>query len=406
MEGVLGYKMKIIFRLGIMVLCFALGGNQLRSQWVQTNGASGPVVRGFAVAGTNLYAATTAGVYLSTNNGVTWSAVNTGLANTNVTSVAGAGTNIFAGTTTGVFLSTTNGLSWNPVDSGLVNTSIRALAVSGLNLFAGTQGGVFVSSVNGSSWKATNGVSNINALAVSGSRIIAALDGSIVSTSNNGATWETMIAGISQSVNVLAVSGNDLFAGTPAGVYGTRIDVPSWSLVGTGLQNISVSSVAVSGTKLFAGTTNGVYLSAVNGSNWATANTLLPKIAITSLIVYGTNLIAGSNGEGIWKRPLSEMATSVDDASIGLPAQYALEQNYPNPFNPVTTVHYALPLQTHVSLIVFDMLGRRVAVPVDEVRAAGPHSAVVDMSALPSGVYFYRLTAGTYTATKKLTLIR
>ena len=126
-------------------MCLLIRFDTLYAQWVQTNGASESVVTCFAVAGTNLYAGTTSGVILSTNNGVTWSAVNTGLKNTDITALAASGTSIFAGTSGGVFLSIDNGLSWSAVDSGLTNTNIRALAVSGVNLFAGTPGGIFYS---------------------------------------------------------------------------------------------------------------------------------------------------------------------------------------------------------------------------------------------------------------------
>ena len=88
-------------------------------------------------------------VCLSTNNGTSWTAVNSGLTNTFVQALAVSGTNIFAGTFVGrggmwgggVFLSTNNGTSWTAVNSGLTNTAINAFAVSGTNLFAGTYGG-------------------------------------------------------------------------------------------------------------------------------------------------------------------------------------------------------------------------------------------------------------------------
>ncbi|MBK9229219.1 MAG: hypothetical protein IPL67_19700 [Ignavibacteria bacterium] len=109
------------------------------------NGLTNTYVHSLAVSGTNLFAGTGGGVFLSTNNGTNWTAVNNGLTNTYVFSLAVSGTNLFAGTSSGgVFLSTNNGTSWTAVNNGLTYTQVSSFAVSGTNLFAGTQGGVFL----------------------------------------------------------------------------------------------------------------------------------------------------------------------------------------------------------------------------------------------------------------------
>lgn len=97
--------------------------------------------------------------------------------------------------------------------------------------------------------------------------------------------------------------------------------------------------------------------------------------------------------------------TSIDDPS-GLPTEFALEQNYPNPFNPSTQIRFALPVDSKVRLTVYDMLGREVAVLVDGVRPAGRHAVTLDASRQASGIYLYRLEAGTTTFTRKMTLIK
>jgi hypothetical protein len=99
-------------------------------------------------------------------------------------------------------------------------------------------------------------------------------------------------------------------------------------------------------------------------------------------------------------------ASGVNDLPNGLPKAFRLEQNYPNPFNPTTNIVYDIPQQTHVSLAVLNVLGQEVMVLVDQVQSAGRYKAVVDASALPSGVYFYRLVAGNFTQTHKMTLVR
>jgi len=85
---------------------------------------------------------------------------------------------------------------------------------------------------------------------------------------------------------------------------------------------------------------------------------------------------------------------------------YTLHQNYPNPFNPSTTIRFSLPQRSHVTLKVFDVLGREVARLVNEKKDAGEHRVVWDATGLPSGVYFYRLTTPTFSQTKKMEVIR
>jgi len=89
-----------------------------------------------------------------------------------------------------------------------------------------------------------------------------------------------------------------------------------------------------------------------------------------------------------------------------LPARFALLQNYPNPFNPTTVISYQLPVASSVRLVVYDMLGRDVAVLVNEKKEPGNYEVQFDGSGLSSGVYFYRLTAGDFVSTKRMLLIR
>jgi hypothetical protein len=86
--------------------------------------------------------------------------------------------------------------------------------------------------------------------------------------------------------------------------------------------------------------------------------------------------------------------------------EYALEQNFPNPFNPTTTIHYQIPNAGHVTLKVYDMLGREVATLVNQEQEQGQYSATFDASRLASGVYISKLTAGDYTKTMKMVLMK
>lgn len=89
-----------------------------------------------------------------------------------------------------------------------------------------------------------------------------------------------------------------------------------------------------------------------------------------------------------------------------LPTAYKLEQNYPNPFNPSTTIAFALPKPSEVILKVFDAYGREVAKLVEGRLPAGRHEVVLDARPFSSGVYFYRLQAGEFSQTRRLTLVK
>jgi hypothetical protein len=85
---------------------------------------------------------------------------------------------------------------------------------------------------------------------------------------------------------------------------------------------------------------------------------------------------------------------------------FELQQNYPNPFNPSTTISFNLPAASFVSLRIFDLMGREVSEVISEEMPSGYHQKEWDASGLSSGIYFYRLQAGSYGETKKLNLLK
>jgi hypothetical protein len=101
--------------------------------------------------------------------------------------------------------------------------------------------------------------------------------------------------------------------------------------------------------------------------------------------------------------------TGVPPVSVGeegVPITYALSQNYPNPFNPTTLIRYQIPAAAHVTLRLYNLIGQQVGELVNETQVVGRYQVTLDASSLPSGIYFYRITAGNFTETKKLTLLR
>jgi hypothetical protein len=98
--------------------------------------------------------------------------------------------------------------------------------------------------------------------------------------------------------------------------------------------------------------------------------------------------------------------TIVSNESELIPVKFALEQNYPNPFNPSTKIEFALPETGKAQIEVFNMLGQQVATLVNSQFSAGKHTITFNARGLTSGIYFYRLTTGSSTITKRMTLIK
>ncbi len=121
-------------------------------------------------------------------------------------------------------------------------------------------------------------------------------------------------------------------------------------------------------------------------------------------ILKGTSLadlIAKNNGAKV-----KYQSVGIRQISTEIPRVFSLGQNYPNPFNPVTNIEFGLPKDENVSLKVYDMLGREVRTVVNEFRKAGLYQVGFDASSLSSGVYFYRIQAGTFSEIKRMVVLK
>lgn len=105
-----------------------------------------------------------------------------------------------------------------------------------------------------------------------------------------------------------------------------------------------------------------------------------------------------------WGSPCSPQTRPMSD--MGTPKEFALNQNYPNPFNPTTNIQYDIPNDVLVSIKVYDMLGREVAELVNEVKNAGRYIVGFNGSNLSSGIYYYKIKAGSFEQTRRMVLIK
>lgn len=245
--------MKKLF-VSLLVVYSVFFSNNAYCQWVQTNGPWGACSKALAVNNRAIFTGTFGnGVFVSSNKGATWTAVNSGLTNTIVLSLATNGSAIFAGTQNGVFLSINNGASWTAVNSGLTNKNVWSLAVCGASIFAATDGGgVFLSTNNGASWTAVNsGLSctTVLSIAMSGNNIFAGTDGGgVFLYTNSGTGWTAINSGLT-SMNIVsfALSGGIIFAGSYQGVWRRPLSdfITTIDIAGTGFDWMYFGDVTV-----------------------------------------------------------------------------------------------------------------------------------------------------------------
>lgn len=103
---------------------------------------------------------------------------------------------------------------------------------------------------------------------------------------------------------------------------------------------------------------------------------------------------------------IKDITSEVGKFQESLPIAFSLFQNYPNPFNPTTTIRFSLRERSKVKLVVYNILGQIVATPVDEELHVGEYEARFEASTLPSGVYFYRLTANDFVQSRRMLLLK
>ncbi|HEY9166163.1 MAG TPA: T9SS type A sorting domain-containing protein [Candidatus Kryptonia bacterium] len=240
-------------------------------------------------------------------------------------------------------------------------------------------------------------------------------------TTNGGANWVTQYTDKSPG-SINAVQFTDLNNGWAVGgnakILRTTDGGASWtSITNTGIapQSNSKCLFFLNADTGWIGTNDGiqdqgpdrVILHTTNGgSSWTVSyRDKNNNSAIFSIFFLDANNGWFTGDYGVIGHTTNGGTGVVSDKSI-TPSIFSLGQNYPNPFNPSTVIGYQLSAVSHVTLKIYDVLGREVKTLVSERQAAGSHSVTFDAGGLPSGVYFYRLQAGSFNAIQKLLLLK
>jgi photosystem II stability/assembly factor-like uncharacterized protein len=182
----------------------------------------------------------------------------------------------------------------------------------------------------------------------------------------------------------------------------------AWSHASTGISGFGalLGVSAPSANVIYVCGTQGMIFKSTNGGDiWIRSTTPTTRY-LRAIYFFDEKRGFAVGDSGVILRTTNGGVTSVSDGEALLPMKFVLEQNYPNPFNSVTVIRYQLPVNSHVALKLYDLLGREVATLVAQELQAGDHAVTWEAGAYPSGVYFYQLRAGSFVETKKLVLVR
>ena len=405
-------------------------------------------------------------IILSQSISAQWTNPDLGLTGRQIQCFANKDLTVLAGTNGGLVSSTDGGSSWTNIGGGLPYSNVRALLnveSYPFNLLAGMVSGRISMSTNyGNNFTPfplesyqLPFLADINCILErsNSSNFLVGTERGVYLLNQYypPSTWIPINDGLPSAetkVRSLFEKDGEIFAGTNSGVF--QLNGFNWVEKNTGLTNTNVKALASIGGYLFAGTSQGtvegVHISSDNGNNW----TLSQNISfVTSILTIGSNIFVGSYGDGvwrstnygnswiqinaglgsgayyvlslgkdnqyifagtsassIWRRPLSQVVTDVNEDVDFQPSEYSLEQNYPNPFNPSTRIKYQVSSISQVTIKLYDVLGNEVATLVNEEKPAGSYEVNFNASQLSSGIYFYKLQAGSFSETKKMILLR
>ena len=351
----------------------------------------------------------------STDQGTSFTVINDGMNAAFIWSlVQTANGNLFAATERGVFISTNNGASWS--STALPQYDVRALSVSGNFIYAGLWGqGVYRTSDNGATWTdASNGmvIKAVQALLSdnSGNIYAGTFGGGIYKTTDGGSNWTSTAMNYPHVWSLGKTSNGVIVAGTYGnGLYLSGDGGNSWQPQTSGLNATHIYSVSVDNNdNVFVSSwNNGVYFARIISSDAPTVtwnNIGLTGVKVSSISYNNTTgkLFAATTDGGLLRN--DSPTSAKETASNEIPERFNLANNYPNPFNPSTVIEFSLPVTGEVELVIYNMLGEIVSRPISGQLQAGTHTVRFDAGNLSSGIYLYRLTSGNNVVTKKMIL--
>jgi photosystem II stability/assembly factor-like uncharacterized protein len=354
-------------------------------------------------------------MFRTINGGTSWDSVNTGMANIKWFQFINNLTGWICDDVTNFKKTTDGGNTWNlyPIIGTLdvtnftfinENTGWACCYQSG-KIFKTTNGGVNWAVDYNQSGSHPSKIFFLNQ--ITGWRIIGGSGiGTLQKTTNGGTNWVTLVSTPSLGTYFINESTGFMFGGYATPTTRTTNGGLNWSSVGPYYESINDMVFLDAQTGWGTGGGGGLRRTTNGGVNWSNISQGLDSMVSVSFSDINNGWAAGTNGVLI--KTNSGGVVGVNNNLSSIPENILLSQNYPNPFNPSTRINYELRNTNYVTLKIFDLLGKEVAMLVNEKQNAGSYAVDFNSSGfnLPSGIYFYTLKTDGFTETKKMVLVK
>lgn len=324
-----------------------------------------------------------------------------------------------AGTPDRIYKSTDMGWNWtvssfNPV-GGASNGNYVCFSSANDGIVVALDGTVALSTDGGATWSVSSIAPSVPRYVTNVQQngyIIVGSSGLITGSSDGGVTWTPMTSGTTNNLYVVEATSNNAWAagnsGTILKFVGNPVPVElksfSASVVGKNV-TLNWSTATETNNRGFeiqrkSSTGDFVQVAFVEGHGTSVEQQLYSYS--------DKNVESGKYSYRLKQVDLngSFKYSNIVEVNVKVPNKFELSQNYPNPFNPTTTISYEIAKETIVSLKVYDVIGNEIATLVNETKPAGSYQVVFDAANLSNGVYFYKIQAGNFNATKKLILMK
>ncbi|MBI3189556.1 MAG: T9SS type A sorting domain-containing protein [Ignavibacteriales bacterium] len=302
----------------------------------------------------------------------------------------------------GTIIKTTNGgTNWQLQTSNTTKILHDVSFFDGnTGVVVGEQGVVLQTTDGGGTWKTRTGITINDLLAVTFVHQTLVMGvgegGTILKSVDGGSSWTTIASPTTLSLNDVRFF-DDTFGiavGEQGVVLRTTDGGNSWLMLERRVNENLLSISSVGSTGLLTGSNGTIYRTTNKGESWMNMSigSAQELRAVTfsdqqSVVIIGTNGLILSTSEGV---------VGIGEPSLSniKPEYFNLMQNYPNPFNPTTVIRYQLPVTSHVTLQIYNILGQQVATLVNEKLTAGSYSVNWNPNEIASGIYYYKMVAG------------
>jgi photosystem II stability/assembly factor-like uncharacterized protein len=351
-------------------------------------------------------------LFLTANEGQDWARINN-----KVSAMALNDTNIFiAKRDSGVFVSVDNGSTWTSKNSGLVNLAVRFIAADGPNLLMSADKDLIFSNDNATSWKSINSGIPASfgcwAIGIHGNDLYAGgYLGDVYHATIGDTVWTPVTLGLPgvntlyQNICNFIVCDSAVFICTKLGLLRSKDKAATWTWANSGMPAATqVYSGVVLDKRIFVVTDKGVFYSINNGATWSSFDVAIPgKTGVYSLAILDNKLFA-STDNNVWKCPMPDLSKNKGISLI--PDRGTFYINGPNRLHPYVAIEFSLQDPESVSFEVFDVSGRMTATIAKKRFFSGMSKLRWNIENVTPGLYIIRAKIGVRSTSKIISLIK